>query len=93
MILGKPVVAAKIGALAEIVDDGDTGTLFAVGDGGSLAEAVRGLYGDAALCRRYGEAGRRKALANYTRDAIYERLMAAYAVAASARSAALGARD
>jgi glycosyltransferase involved in cell wall biosynthesis len=93
MILGKPVVAAKIGALAEIVDDGDTGTLFAVGDGGSLAEAVQGLYGDPALCRRYGEAGRRKALANYTQEAIYEHLMTAYSVAISACSAALAARD
>jgi glycosyltransferase involved in cell wall biosynthesis len=93
MILGKPVVAAKIGALAEIVDDGDTGALFAVGDGGSLAEAVQGLYSDPALCRQYGEAGRRKALANYTQESIYERLMAAYSVAASARAAALAARD
>jgi glycosyltransferase involved in cell wall biosynthesis len=92
MALGKPVLASRIGVFPEIVDDGDTGALFAVGDGGSLAEAVQGLYSDPALCRQCGEAGKRKALADYTREAIYERLMAAYSVAASARSAALAAR-
>jgi glycosyltransferase involved in cell wall biosynthesis len=37
---GVPVVASRLGALAELVDDGETGALAAPGDPGDLRRAL-----------------------------------------------------
>jgi glycosyltransferase involved in cell wall biosynthesis len=61
MAAGKPVVAARSGALPELVTDGKTG--FLVGDGEDLRAAALRLLGDDALCRSLGEKGREVAQA------------------------------
>jgi glycosyltransferase involved in cell wall biosynthesis len=40
MAVGTPVVATRVGGLAEVVDDGVTGRLVAPGDPAALAAAV-----------------------------------------------------
>jgi glycosyltransferase involved in cell wall biosynthesis len=75
---GKPVVCSRIGGLPEIVDDGVTGLLFDPGNAGELAEKVRYLWGRPELCRKLGEAGREKALREYSPQTHYERLVRAY---------------
>ena len=77
MMRGKPVIASRIGGMAEIVDDGVTGLLFEPGDADELAEKVRTLWEQPGLCRRMGRAGREKALREYTHEAYYDRLMEA----------------
>lgn len=56
-----PVVATKVGGVAEIVQAGQTGLLAASGDDAALAEAVLRLVEDAALRRAMGELGHRRA--------------------------------
>ena len=51
-LAGLPVVTADHGAMAEAVEDGRTGLLFAAGDAGSLADALRRLADDPALRAR-----------------------------------------
>jgi glycosyltransferase involved in cell wall biosynthesis len=43
MLAGKPVIAARGGASPELVQDGSTGLLYAVGDPRDLALKIRGL--------------------------------------------------
>ena len=78
MMAGKPVVASRIGGIPEIVDDGITGLMFEPGNAEDLAEKTRNLWNRSDVCRQMGQAGREKALREYSPDKYYERLMAAY---------------
>jgi glycosyltransferase involved in cell wall biosynthesis len=78
MAHGRPVIASRIGGIPEIVDDGVTGLLFTPGDVNELTEKVRYLWGRPDLCRQMGQAGREKALREYSPEKYYERLMAIY---------------
>ncbi|MFQ5682643.1 MAG: glycosyltransferase family 4 protein [Candidatus Binatia bacterium] len=55
MIMGKPVVAGRIGQVEEVITDGETGLLFEPGDIGQLAAALVKLTTDSQLCRRISE--------------------------------------
>ena len=55
---GLPVVAHRVGGVAEAVVDGETGFLIAPHQPSALTEAFRKLIEDAPLRRRMGEAGR-----------------------------------
>jgi L-malate glycosyltransferase len=61
MACGIPVVATRVGGISEVVGDGATGHLFAVGDVGSAAEAVVELLASPDVRRRLGSAARRRA--------------------------------
>lgn len=56
MAVAKPVIAAREGALPELVRDGETGML--VSDGEQLVSAARVLLADEGLCLRLGGRGR-----------------------------------
>lgn len=46
MALGKPVIGAAIGAIPEMVINGETGILFAQGNAPDLSQKIRDLYQD-----------------------------------------------
>ncbi|HET9657971.1 MAG TPA: glycosyltransferase family 4 protein [Kineosporiaceae bacterium] len=52
MSAGAPVVASDLGAFRRVLDDGELGVLFPVGDGAALADALVGLLADAAARHR-----------------------------------------
>lgn len=54
MVIGRPVVASRIGGLSEIVVDGETGFLVAPGDAVALRQAMQRLLDDPALRERMG---------------------------------------
>jgi glycosyltransferase involved in cell wall biosynthesis len=58
---GLPVVAARVGGLADIVDDGTTGYLVQPDDVDGLADVLARLVGDPALRQRMGAAARCRA--------------------------------
>jgi glycosyltransferase involved in cell wall biosynthesis len=58
MAAGLPVIASRIGALPEVVDDGQTGMLVDPGDATSLLEAMRKLGFSPSLRAEMGRAGR-----------------------------------
>lgn len=83
---GVPVVASDIGALPEIVRDGQEGLLVPPRDAGALAEALVRLATDAALRRRMGEAGAARVRSEFSSArmvARYEQLLAAVALGAT----------
>lgn len=76
MACGIPVVATRVGGLAEVVGDGTAGHLFPVGAHAAIADAVVELLGRPRLRRRVGIAARRQA-ARFASERIvplYERL-------------------
>jgi glycosyltransferase involved in cell wall biosynthesis len=75
MMMRKPVIASRIGALPEIVEDEKTGLLFEVGNVENLAGKILTLYRDPERCRVLGNAGRLKAEREYGPEVVYERLM------------------
>lgn len=72
MAAGLPVVSSKAGANAEAIRDGEDGYL--VSSPGEWAARIEMLAGDADLRRRLGEAGRRRAAADYSVEAVFARL-------------------
>jgi len=75
---GLPVIASRIGGLPEIVEDGVTGFLFDPGNAEDLASKMRLLWENPDLCRQMGRAGREKSCREYSEDAYFKGLMAAY---------------
>jgi glycosyltransferase involved in cell wall biosynthesis len=69
----RPVIAASIGGLSELVRDGETGLLVPPGEAEPLRAAIVRLAGDLDLARRMGDAGRRRALARFLQTFCTER--------------------
>jgi glycosyltransferase involved in cell wall biosynthesis len=75
---GKPVIASKLGAMASVVGDGKTGLLFEPGNPEALANAIKRLWEDEALCAEMGKNARAEFEAKYTADRNFEMLMGIY---------------
>lgn len=61
MAAGVPCIASNASSIPEIVEDGVTGILHAVGDSGAIAEAITDLLAGRERARAMGEAGARVA--------------------------------
>src|SRR5262249_41384831 len=75
---GTPVVASRLGAMAEIVDHGRTGLHFKPGDPNDLAAKVRQLLADHSQTDRMREAARGDYEQKYTVTANYRILLGIY---------------
>ena len=58
MASGRPVIATRVGGVAELVEDGASGLLVPPGSASDLAGAIRRLADDPALRRKLGRRGR-----------------------------------
>jgi glycosyltransferase involved in cell wall biosynthesis len=61
-----PVVASRLGQIADVIEDETTGLLVEPGDVEELARAIERLATDESLRKRLGEAGRRRVIEKYT---------------------------
>ena len=66
LAMQKPVVASRLGQIAEVIADGDNGLLVEPGDAEALARAIINLAANRDLCRRLGEAARRTVVERFT---------------------------
>jgi glycosyltransferase involved in cell wall biosynthesis len=82
----RPVIAAEIGGLGELVDDGITGYLVPAGEAEPLADAIVALASDLPRAAELGEAGRRRALEEFLQDRCTDRTEALYRQALNGRS-------
>jgi glycosyltransferase involved in cell wall biosynthesis len=78
MASGTPVVASRIGGLAEVVVDGETGFLVPAGDTDALGDRLARLLGDRRLAARLGANARDLVTERFTWEACAERCLAAY---------------
>jgi len=77
MALGKPIVATRVGGVAELLGDGEAGLLVPPRDPAALAEATTALLQDATRASALAEAGRRRA-PRYSADAMLAALAKVY---------------
>jgi alpha-maltose-1-phosphate synthase len=73
------VVASRTGGIPEVVADGETGLLVPPGDPAALAEALNALLRDPDRARAMGQAGRKRAVAEFGWHAIAAQTVALYA--------------
>ena len=78
MASGTPVVASRIGGLAEVVVDGETGFLVEPGDLAALGDRLALLLSDRRLAARLGANARELVVRRFTWRACAERCLAAY---------------
>jgi glycosyltransferase involved in cell wall biosynthesis len=86
-----PVVVSNIGAMPDLVRDGESGHLVAPDDPKALAKALLDLLSDPAKCRRFGEAGYRTVAERYTWEAVGRRLRAGIDACLAERTVAVAA--
>ncbi len=78
---GLPVLASRLGSMADIIRDGETGLLFAPGDASDLADKAKWLLDNPQQTQKLGDNARRTFLAKYTAERNYAELMAIYEAA------------
>ena len=75
---GLPVVASRIGAVAELVRDSETGLQFTPGDAAELAAKVRWLWNHPEESKHIGRNARKDYEQKYTPERNYQMLMDIY---------------
>jgi glycosyltransferase involved in cell wall biosynthesis len=75
---GVPVIASRLGAMQEIVEDGRTGILVQPGNADDLARAVTRAWQEPAYMRQLGEGARTEYETKYTASANYRQLIEIY---------------
>jgi glycosyltransferase involved in cell wall biosynthesis len=88
---GLPVIASRIGNMAEAITDRRTGLLFEPGDARGLAAAARTAIETPDVLRAMGRAAREEYLARFAPDRGYEHLLRIYSEAIAVRRAATSA--
>ena len=78
MAAGKAVVATRVGGIPEAVVDGETGILVPPGAPPSLAEALLALLRKPEIAQAMGEAGRRRAVEQFSADVMVREIEALY---------------
>src|SRR5207302_10465568 len=81
---GTPVIASRLGAMAEVVADGRTGLHFEPGNAADLAATVRRFVADPAVQRQMRQAARAEFEEKFTAAINYRTLMAIYERAGAA---------
>jgi glycosyltransferase involved in cell wall biosynthesis len=74
----RPVIAASIGGLEDLVRDGETGLLVPPGESAPLAAAMLALANDPARAAEMGRAGRLRAIERFPEDRCTERTEEVY---------------
>jgi glycosyltransferase involved in cell wall biosynthesis len=75
---GLPVISSRIGALAELIEDGVTGLLFEPGNSDELTAKLEWAQQNPEQMRQMGQNARKLYEAKYTADRNYNQLIAIY---------------
>lgn len=75
---GLPVIAGRLGALAELIDDGVTGLLFEPGSGPDFARCIAWAEAHPERMLAMGRTARRRYEKSYTPETNYRQLMSIY---------------
>jgi glycosyltransferase involved in cell wall biosynthesis len=75
MAVGLPVLATRVDGTPEVITDGETGLLVPPRDPGALADGLRRLLTDDALCARLAAAGQAHVRAAYDIETLVDRYL------------------
>lgn len=90
---GLPLIVTDIRGCRQVVDQGENGILFPVGDAGSLARAIASLVEDPDLRRTMGDASVVKAKADFDEKRVVDIVMETYEELAKSRGLAWAMSD
>jgi glycosyltransferase involved in cell wall biosynthesis len=97
MACGLPVVATRVGANTDLIEENITGRTVAAGDSDALARAIGAYFSAPGLAREHGQAARRRAERRFSLermvddyDRVYAGVLAAREAKGSAAAAAAG---
>lgn len=91
MAAGLPVVASDIPGNRDLVVDGQSGRLVAVGDRAGYARAAHEILGDAELAARLGDAARQRMRSEFSLEKMLQRHLELYRELTSGDPASAGA--
>jgi len=74
----KPVIGARSGSTACVIEDGVDGLLVEAGNADDLAAQIIALLSDRKTCKRMGAAGYAKTIAHHTWEKVIDRVEAVY---------------
>ena len=75
---GTPAIVTNVGGCPEVVKDGDTGFVVAVGDVNALMDRIKYLLENEGLCERMGKLGREDMVKRYERKKVISKLKDIY---------------
>ncbi len=75
-LLGRTVVASRVGGVPELIDHGRDGLLVEPGQAVALADAVRSVLNDRAAARERGARARKRVQLNHSADTWFGRMQA-----------------
>ncbi|SED89570.1 glycosyltransferase [Pseudomonas anguilliseptica] len=75
---GLPVVAPRVGGIAEVIEHGHSGVLVPTNDSGALAQAIAQLLRNPTLAKQMGKTGRQRVLQCFTASTNAQALQACY---------------
>ena len=78
MLLGVPVVAARVGGIPDLLRENKEGLLFEKGDVKGLADAIMQIWDEPVISSVYGENARNQAKLIHDPDTNYKRLLEIY---------------
>lgn len=85
--LGVPVAGSRLGSIASLVEEGQTGVLFKAGDPVDLSRAVQTLWSEEKILQELGQNARMAFAGEYTEEKNHQRLLAIYRHAVETRLA------
>lgn len=77
-MLGVPVIAANVGGLPSIIDDGKTGFLVPANDPYQTAYLIKKLFNNTELNRKIGDNAKKMSRERHNRDNIVQKLVCTY---------------
>jgi glycosyltransferase involved in cell wall biosynthesis len=87
MATGLPVIASRVGGLAEVIVDGETGLLVPPADPDALGAAISRLRNDPGLRSSMGQRGRLRAQRHFSHDLCLRQMEQVYELALGRMSA------
>jgi glycosyltransferase involved in cell wall biosynthesis len=76
--MGLPIITTNEPGCREIVDDGVNGFTVPLKDEQALAKKIEYLLDNPEVCQRFGAAGRKKALAEFDEDIVFQKTWVVY---------------
>ena len=76
--MGRAVIASRLPALQEIINEGETGLLYDADDVSSLTEKITELINDNELLQRLGDNAREWVMSNRTWEVVVQNYQSAY---------------